>query len=243
MDAQSDTGADRPREVPRPVDERAGVERAGVDGRDRPAVREEVAISLVEVRRRDRRASWASHNWAYVLAVGIAAVVFGTLLLVSAFSTLSALVWLTGLYLVFMGLFQLVTLGSGGQRGARLIGAAVAVAGGLVLLLWPGETLTVLAVVAGITFLASGAIDLVAAFLGPREERLTEAARGAALAALGALMIVWPGPTVTVLGIVLGLIALVWGVSMIAGALALRKTGREWEEMREERRSRLHTAA
>lgn len=227
-----DPQPDRPRTGPRPVDES-----------DRFVVQDEIAISLKEARRLDRRASWAAHNWGYVLAVGVAAVVVGAVLLSSAFDTLSALVWVTGLYLIFMGVVQLLALGRGGARGTRLLAAAVAVAGGLVLLFWPGETLKVLAVVAGITFLASGAVYAVSAFRGPREERLTDTASGAGLVVLGALMIAWPGPTVTLLGVVLGLIAIAWGASVIVRALALRRAGREWEEVRQERRNRPRAAA
>ena len=230
--SRMDPPPDEPRTGPTPVDES-----------DRFVVRGEVAVSLADARRLDRRAGWARHNWGYVLAVGLIAVVFGAVLLSSAFDTLSALVWLTGLYLIFMGVVQLLALGRGGARGLRLAGAAVAVVGGLTLLVWPGETLKVLAVVAGITFLVSGVVDLVSAFRGPREDRLSDAARGAGLVVLGALMIVWPGPTVTVLGVVLGLVGIVWGVSVIASALSLRKAGREWEEVREARRDRRRAAA
>ena len=229
---------DDARAEPRRLDERDAV-----DESDRFVVREEVAISLGEARRTDRRAGWANRNWGYLLAFGVAAVIFGAVALASAFDTLSALVWLTGLYLVFMGIVQLLTLGRGGSRGIRLVGAAVAVVGGVVLLVWPGETLTVLAVVGGITFLASGVVDIVSALRGPREDRLTGLTRGAGLAVLGALMMVWPGPTITVLGVVLGLIAIVWGASLIVDAFALRRAGRAWEELREQRSGRQRSAA
>jgi uncharacterized membrane protein HdeD (DUF308 family) len=223
--APIDPQPDGPRMGPRPLDED-----------DRVILQEEVAISRDEARRLDRRASWALHNWSYMLALGIAAVVFGALLFTSAFGTLSALAWLTGLFLVFMGIVQLATLGRGESRGLRLLGAVVAVVGGLVLLFWPGETLQVLAVVAGVTLLVIGAVVIVSAFRGAREDRLWDATAGAALALLGAIAVAWPGPTITLLGIVMGLIAIVWGVTTIMSAVSLRRAGREWEELRRARR-------
>jgi hypothetical protein len=234
---------DASRMDPQPDESRTGAASGPVGEDDRFVVQEEVAISLDDARRLDRRAGWARHNWGYVLAVGVIAVVFGAFLLGSAFDTLSALLWVTGLYLIFMGAVQLLGLGRGGARGMHLLAAAVAFAGGLVLLLWPGETLKVIAVVGGITFLLYGVVEIVASVRGPAEDRLAGLARGAGLAVLGVLMIVWPGPTVTLLGVVLGLITIVWGASVIVSALSLRKAGREWEEMRETRRNRPRAAA
>jgi len=49
---------------------------------------------------------------------------------------------------------------------------------------------------------------------------------------LGLLMMVWPGATVTLLGIFVGLAALAWGVVTIVVALRLRKEGARWRRLR-----------
>jgi len=146
-------------------------------------------------------------------------------------------VWLTGLFLLFMGVAQLVTMGRGGAQRAHVAGAVVAIVGGIVLLAWPGETLKVVAVVAGLTVLAWGVVRVVAAFCGPRATRSHDIAVGIALVVLGLLMMVWPGATVTLIGVFVGLAAIVWGVVMVIGAFNLRKTGRHWRELRAKTRA------
>ncbi len=204
---------------------------------DRIVVQEETAMSRREAHLLDRRAGWAAHNWGWLLAFGVIAVVFGIVVLSHAFGSLGALVWLTGLFLLFMGVAQLVTMGRGGARGAHLAGAVVAIVGGIVLLAWPGETLMVVAVVAGNTVLAWGVIRAVAALSGPRETRGHDAAVGIALIVLGLLMVVWPGATVTLIGVLVGLVAIAWGVVMVFGAFNLRKAGRRWQAVRERNRA------
>jgi uncharacterized membrane protein HdeD (DUF308 family) len=202
------------------------------DDETRVVVQEEVEVSRREAHLIDRRAGWAAHNWGWLLALGVIAIVFGIVVLSHAFGSLSSLVWLTGLFLVFMGVAQLVTLGRGGPRGAHLGAAAIAIVGGIVLLAWPGETLKVVAFVAGITVLLWGVVRAFAAFRGPLESRNHEAGVGIALIVLGLLMMVWPGATVTLVGVFVGLIAIVWGVVMVLGSFNLRKAGRHWQELR-----------
>ena len=154
-----------------------------------------------------------------------------------AFGSLGALVWLTGLFLLFIGVAQLVTMGRGGAPRAHLASAVVAIVGGIVLLAWPGETLKVVAFVAGITVLAWGIVRAVAAFGGPAESRGHDGVVGIALIVLGILMMAWPGATVTLIGVFVGLAAIVWGVVMVIGAFKLRKEGRRWLEVRSKARA------
>ena len=72
----------------------------------------------------------------------------------------------------------------------------------------------------------------LSAFRELGDNRARELAVGIALIVLGILVMAWPGATITLVGILIGLIALVWGATMIVGALNLRKTGRQWEEVR-----------
>jgi len=60
-------------------------------------------VSRREAHLLDRRAGWAAHNWGWLLAFGLIAVVLGIVVLSHAFGSLGALVWLTGLFLLFMG--------------------------------------------------------------------------------------------------------------------------------------------
>ncbi len=203
---------------------------------ERVIIQEEVAITPRHAHALDRRASWALHNWPIVLGLGVVGVIFGIVVLSNAFGSVATLTWLTGLFLVFMGIVQLITLRRGEERRAQAIGALVAIIGGIILLAWPGETLKVVAFVAGLTFVFWGVVRTLSAFRELGDSRARELAVGIALIVLGILVMAWPGATVTLVGILIGLIALVWGAMMIVGALNLRKTGRQWEEVRERSR-------
>jgi len=193
---------------------------------------EEITADRHEVLLLEHRGGWAAANWGWVLGLGAIAVIFGIVILSHAFGSLSALIWLTGLFLLFIGVAQLLTMGRGGAASGHLGAAVVAIVGGIVLLVWPGETLKVVAVIAGITVLAWGIVRLLSASRSPRDARGHDLIVGIALIVLGALMIVWPSATITLIGILVGLAAVAWGIVMIVGAFNLRKEGRRWREMR-----------
>jgi uncharacterized membrane protein HdeD (DUF308 family) len=199
---------------------------------ERVIIQEEVAISSHQAHALDRRASWALHNWPWVLGLGVVGIVFGLIVLSNAFNGVKALAWLTGLFLLFMGVVQLLTLRRGESRGIQAIGALIAIIGGIVLLAWPGETLKVVAWIAGLTFLIWGIARTFTAFSEHRDSRAREMGVGIALIILGILVMAWPGASITLIGILIGLIAIAWGVTMIVGALNMRKTGKQWEEVR-----------
>jgi uncharacterized membrane protein HdeD (DUF308 family) len=199
-------------------------------GRPTPPIRDRQAHEAA------RRAGWAAHNWPWVMGLGAVAVVFGLVVLSHAFGSLSALVWLTGLFLLFMGVAQLMTLGRGGSRRTHLLAAAITIVGGLVLLFWPGKTLTLVAVVAGITVLLWGLVRTVSAFRAPVDDRTWDIVAGGALIVLGIIMMAWPSATITLVGIFVGLVGIAWGVVTIVAAFKLREAGRHWSELH--RRSR-----
>jgi len=205
-------------------------------GDERLVIQEEVAVSGRQAHLLDRQAGWAAHNWGWLLGLGLIAIVFGIIVLSHAFGSLSALVWLTGLFLVFMGVAQLITMGRGGATGAHIAGAVIAIVGGIVLLAWPGETLKVVAWVAGVTFLVWGIVRAATAFGGPHDTRTHDVAIGVALIILGVIIMAWPGATITLIGVLVGLVAIAWGIVMVIGAFNLRASGRRWRELREKAR-------
>jgi len=205
-------------------------------GEERLIIQEEVAVSRRQAHQLDHQAGWAAHNWGWLLGLGVIAIVFGIVVLSHAFGSLSALIWLTGLFLLFMGIAQLITMGRGGATGAHVAGAVIAIVGGIVLLAWPGETLKVVAWVAGVTFLVWGIVRAATAFGGPHDTRTHDVAVGVALIILGVIIMAWPGATITLIGILVGLVAIVWGVVTVIGAFNLRASGRRWRELREKGR-------
>ncbi len=210
--------------------DRARAEAGAPRDEERIVVRPEISVSRAEARELDRRAGWAAANWGWLAAFGAIGIVFGLIVLSRAFGSLTALVWLTGLFLIFAGVAQLVTV-RGGAPWARFASAAIAVIGGLVLLVWPGETLKVVAVIGGITVLLWGVVRAAGALRSASETRAHDLLVGLALGVLGILMIVWPGATITLIGVLVGLAAVAWGVVTIVVALRLRRDGARWREL------------
>jgi uncharacterized membrane protein HdeD (DUF308 family) len=200
------------------------------EGEERVAPEEAASVSRRQALELDRRAGWAAHNWYWLVGFGVVALILGIVVASHAFGSLHALIWLSGLFLVFLGVAQLLTVGRGGDRRAHLVGALVALVGGVVLLAWPGETLKVVAVVAGVTVLAWGGVHVAAAFGRPHETRTHDLIAGIALIVLGIVMIVWPKATLTLVGLLIGIAAIVWGVTTIAAGLRLRRAGLHWEK-------------
>ena len=209
---------------------------AGNTDDERLVVQEQVTVSRGEARKLDHEAAWAAHNWGWLLGLGIIALVLGIVIASHAFSSLHALIWLSGLFLLFWGIAQLMMLGRGGDRRAHLIAALVTIVGGIVLLVWPGATTRIAAVVAGVTVFVWGAVRGVTAWRDSHSLRGHDLAIGIALAVLGIVMIVWPEGTITLVGVLVGVAAIVWGLVTIAGAFRLRALGRHWQRLHEHAR-------
>ncbi len=207
-----------------------GERRPEYEGEEQVVPEEATSVSRRQAHELDRRAAWAAHNWNWLVGVGVVAVILGIVVASHAFGSLHALIWLSGLFLVFLGVAQLLTVGRGGDRRAHLISALVALIGGIVLLVWPGETLKVVAVVTGITVLVWGGVRVVSAFGRPHETRNHDLIAGVALIVLGIVMIAWPEATLTLVGLLIGIAAIVWGVTTIAAGLRLRRAGLHWEK-------------
>jgi uncharacterized membrane protein HdeD (DUF308 family) len=203
---------------------------------ERLVIEEQVTVSRREARKLDREAAWAAHNWGWLLGLGIVALVLGIVIASHAFGSLHALIWLSGLFLLFWGIAQLMMLGRGGDRRAHLIAALVTIVGGIVLLVWPGETARIAAVVAGITVLVWGVARGVSGWRDSHSLRGHDLIVAIVLAVLGLVMIVWPEGTLTLVGILIGAAAIVWGLVTIAAAFHLRALGRRWQRLHERAR-------
>jgi uncharacterized membrane protein HdeD (DUF308 family) len=105
-----------------------------------------------------------------------------------------------------------------------LLRGAVAVAFGVVALIWPAVTALVLAVAFGVYALIDGAGRIIDAFGdGGRYHRVAHFLGGLLGVAAGIIAVVWPAITVLALALLVGAWALVTGVSEIAAAIRLRK--------------------
>lgn len=158
--------------------------------------------------------------WWLVMIVGLASIALGLILITRPFKSVAALAWLAGLFLLIGGISGFF----GAKRQEVGIGwAVVSVISGLVLLIWPDVTVQVVAVVAGIGYVLRGVIRAVVALMEHDELTMPLLVVGVIGALVGVAIIVWPDATVAVVGIVLGLGAVIAGIGEILSSLELKK--------------------
>jgi uncharacterized membrane protein HdeD (DUF308 family) len=170
----------------------------------------------------DERAM-AHRYWGVMLAVGIVAVIFGIIVLANIWSSVRLVAIFAGLFLIFAGIVQFVNAAGSRRKTGKIIGGLVILVVGLVLVFWPDSSVKTVAVLVGLAFLFWGIVMALAAFVDRGEGWGIAAGFGVLLALVGIVVIAWPGPTIAILMILVGIDAILFGASMIAQGLALRK--------------------
>ena len=166
----------------------------------------------------------ARASWGIVLAVGIVAVVFGIIVLANIWGSVQLVAIFAGLFLLFAGILQFFL--GGGARAGRIVAGVIAIVAGVALIAWPEASVKTVAVIVGLSFLIWGIAVAVAAIASHGEGYGVVVGFGVILALVGIVFIAWPGPTVTLLMILVGLSAVLFGISAIVQALALRRAVR-----------------
>jgi uncharacterized membrane protein HdeD (DUF308 family) len=161
-----------------------------------------------------------SGKWWIFLALGAVSAVVGVVLMFDLVAAARTLALLVALGLVVTGAGELMTAGRYRSTLGLVAGGAL-VAGGVLAALWPGITLWVLAVIVGIGLIASGVARVVGA-LSLRVEGWGWLLFGGELSVVvGVLALVWPEATILVLGLLLGIRMLLFGIAEIMFGLAL----------------------
>ncbi len=140
-------------------------------------------------------------------------------------ATVEILITLVGVFCVVDGLTGLLRAFRTPERGANLIPPLVGLGIGLVLLFWPDATVRTLLVVFGAWLLFIG----ISQILGARRARLQGGGRGAmttiggVVAAVGLILILWPGTGVVAISWVIAIPALLLAALLIFMALRLKR--------------------
>lgn len=165
--------------------------------------------------------SGAATRWWLFLLLGIAAVVVGVILLLDLVAAVETLALFVSIGLVVTGVGEIV--GSDRYRTVLSIAAGVLlVVAGVLTLFWPGITLWALAVVTAAGLLFSGGLRLAAALVDKPEGMGWLLAGGILSVVVGVMALAWPGATVLVLAILLGMRMIIFGAVEVGMALKLR---------------------
>jgi uncharacterized membrane protein HdeD (DUF308 family) len=166
-----------------------------------------------------------SSKWWLFLALGAVSAVLGVVLMFDLFAAVTTLALLVALGLVVTGIGELMTAGRY-RSTLGYVAGGVLVVGGILAAVWPDITLWVLAVIVGVDFIVSGVARIMGA-LALRVEGWGWLLFGGALSVIvGVLALVWPGATILVLGLLLGIRMLLFGISEIMFGLSLHHVHR-----------------
>jgi len=179
-----------------------------------------------EVTNREARAMVreVSSIWWIVLVVGLIFVGFGIVMLFDVAAGARVISTIVGLFLIFDGIVGLVTAGrNGGSRGLGIVLGIVLIIGGIVVVVWPGVTFLVIAVVWGITIVVGGITRIVGSLAVRGRGWGWLLVIGIAELAVGIAALVWPNVTAYVILLLIGIYAIVAGLIQIFLAFELKK--------------------
>jgi uncharacterized membrane protein HdeD (DUF308 family) len=162
--------------------------------------------------------------WVSILG-GIALIVLGVWLLTNLYDSVVVLAWLVGISLIVGGVVEVMALhGEEGVGWLAWVAGAVLVAAGVAVLAWPDITLWALAVMAGVGLILAGLLRvLVALTQRDRSDMPLQLGLGGLGLALGAVVIAWPGATLLVLAVLIGVRAIAIGLVAIGVGWQLRR--------------------
>jgi uncharacterized membrane protein HdeD (DUF308 family) len=179
-----------------------------------------------------QRLNTLAANWRALALRGLAALLFGLVILFWPGLVLAVLALLFGIYAAIDGAISLVPALRASDRGTRrwlpLTEGAVGVIAGLVAIFWPGMTLNGLVYVIVGWAVATGTLKILSAILlrAEVENGWLLAGSGALSVLFGILLAVLAGSDVPFLAPLIGAFAVVVGLALIVFAFRLRERRR-----------------
>ena len=165
--------------------------------------------------------------WWLFLVSGLFSIFIGAALVFWPGKTLSVVGWLIGFWMLFFGVLRIVMALFGGESDGRWVVLIVGVVGvvlGIVVMKNPAETIGIIALIAAIFWIISGIIDVFrAATDDEMPSRGWVIVGGVAAIAAGAILLLWPAATVTVLAIVAGIFFFIDGIMQIMASFEIKK--------------------
>ena len=164
------------------------------------------------------------HAWILWLVLGAFSSIIGIWLILSPEAAIGTLALLLAIALFMSGVSELVTAGDRFKPWFGYLLAAVFLIAGFVVLLRPGKSLWFLAIVVGISIVATGLGQIMLALVDRESIRHWGLllAIGVISVAVGIMAMVWPDITIYVLALLIGIRLLIFGILQIAIAFQVR---------------------
>jgi uncharacterized membrane protein HdeD (DUF308 family) len=167
-----------------------------------------------------------SRGWWVSVLAGIALVLVGLWLITNLYESVTVLAILVGVSLIVGGFVEAGVADDAGLGWAGWVAGGLLVAAGVAVLVWPDITLWALAVLAGASLLVSGLLHVLwAVARRHRPDWGAHLALGALTAVVGLVVLIWPEATLLVLGLILGIRAVVTGIIAISTGWRVHRLG------------------
>ena len=173
--------------------------------------------------------SLAKKIWIFAIIRGVLAIIFGLIALLAPIATAIALAILIAAYAIVNGVFDIIEAIR--HRGSssmvfRIVLGAVSILFGILVLVWPGISLAILVIMVGIWAIIIGIIQIVASVRHravPHSGWVWGIIGGALSILFGILVLIWPGTGLVSIIWIIGIWAIVWGITLIVLGVQLRK--------------------
>jgi Short repeat of unknown function (DUF308) len=166
-------------------------------------------------------------SWWIGLVAGVVSFLLGLVLVFWPRKSIAVLAWLGGIALVVWGVrMAAAALRSSDQfdRSGGLFVALVTIGFGVAVVVIPDVSLRLVRILLGIAVIVWGLQDAGRPFLPGRSRWWGFVVRGLGSLVIGLALIFWPEASVSLIGILLGILLMLWGMIEAVFAFALRPT-------------------
>ena len=168
----------------------------------------------------------SQNPWILVLIAGIVTTFFGLLVLFNPSEGAQALIFLAAVAFIISGIATILEHDERFPRTVTMVSGGVWIITGLIILVWPDETLKVLAIIAGVGLIVRGALRAAVAWNEQVIHKTYYVVMGIVNVVFGVILIVWPEPAITVVAFLLGINIFIAGILEIAMSFELREITR-----------------
>ena len=173
--------------------------------------------------------SLAKKIWIFAIIRGVLAIIFGLIALFAPNATAIVLAIVIGAYAIVNGVFDIIEAIR--HRGSssmvlRIVLGVVSILFGMLVLVWPGISLAILVIMVGIWAIIIGILQIVSSVRHraiPNSGWVWGIIGGALSILFGILVLIWPGTGLVTIIWIIGIWAIVWGVTLIVLGVKLRK--------------------
>jgi uncharacterized membrane protein HdeD (DUF308 family) len=174
-------------------------------------------------------------SWIWRMLGGIILVILGITILVYPDVTLELVILIVGIFLIIQGIFELIFGFSADAKGARwlfVLKGLISLVLGIIILVYPDETLTIFVYLVAAWAIIWGIFELVATFMVPAEVRQQVYGTGGkwlgvliglVAIAFGIVLAVYPEATLTIIIYLIGFLVIVTGILMAVNSFGTRK--------------------